>query len=306
MTLNVLANSYCLSGQPGAAVPLFQQVVPIKEKQGDKKNTAVGLGNLAFMAQMQIGALAAAADNQRRSIALCQEIEDRFQEAIGQQEYGRLLATCGDWAESAIELDAAQEELDRHGSNSFVSSVRSYKALSALLQGDGATAQTAAQEALRLAEEWGRTRYPMERDYVQAHWLLGWAALVQGNYSESQTRLDEALRRCRAINLVESEPAILLAQARLARATGQLGRSHDYAQQAVTIARRSGYVLNLADCHNHLAHLALDAGDTAAARSEALAHAQTARDYAFCDGPPYAYQSALDEAERILNNLSQT
>ncbi|MBK8900068.1 MAG: hypothetical protein IPM53_02685 [Anaerolineaceae bacterium] len=131
--------------------------------------------------------------------------------------------------------------------------------------------------------------------------MLSWAALVVGQDSESQARLDEALRRCRAINLVELEPAILLAQARLARATGQPNRSHDYAQQALTIAQRSGYVLDLADCHNHLAHLALDAGDTATARR----HAQTARDYAFCDGPPYAYQSALDEAERLLYTLSQ-
>ncbi|MBK8900069.1 MAG: hypothetical protein IPM53_02690 [Anaerolineaceae bacterium] len=139
-TLNVLANSYSLAGQSGAAVPLFQQHNAIQEIQGDKKNTAVGLGNLADD-QIKIGALAAAADNLRRSIAICQEIDDRFWEAAGHQEYGRLLAICGEWAKSAIELDAAQEEFDRHGSNSYVSLVRSYKALSALLQGDGAAAQ---------------------------------------------------------------------------------------------------------------------------------------------------------------------
>ena len=74
----------------------------------------------------------------------------------------------------------------------------------------------------------------------------------------------------------------------------------DYAQQALTIAQRSGYVLHLADIHNHLARLALDAGDTATAHS----HAQIAHDYAYCDGPPYAYQTALDEANAILNELT--
>ncbi|MBE2221657.1 MAG: hypothetical protein IAF02_08965, partial [Anaerolineae bacterium] len=174
--------------------------------------------------------------------------------------------------------------------------------------------------------ETARTRYPHERDYVRAHWLLGWAALVQGSYPESQSRLDEALRRCRAINMVDHEPAILLAQARLARAVGAglvpapspalpesgrpqeppLQRSLDYAQQALTVAQRSGFVLDLADIHNHLALLALDASDTAAARSAARAHAQSARDYAYCDGPPFAYHTALTEAERILALLNES
>ncbi|MCP4428355.1 MAG: hypothetical protein GY803_28030, partial [Chloroflexi bacterium] len=189
-----------------------------------------------------------------------------------------------------------------------------YRALSALLQGDGAAAQRGAQEALRLADKHG-LGYPVERDYVRAHWLLGWAALLQGNHTESQSRLDEALRRCRAINLVEFEPGILLAHARLARAQdaqpsgaavrktplqrSSIQKSLDYAQQALTIAQRSGYVLDLADLHNHLAQLALDGNDKAAAQR----HAQTAHDYAFCDGPPYAYQSALDEANKILAAL---
>lgn len=273
-TLNELANSYSLSGQPGTAVPLFQQAVDIYEKQGNKGNTAVGLGAIASVAQLPTGALAAAADNLRRAISLDRELESQYDEASDRLEYGRLLTTCGDWAKSATELDTALElyTVEQHIQGQGI--VWAYRALSALLQGDGAAAQPAAQEALRLADETARTSYPGERDYVQAHWLLGWAGLVAGHHLESQTRLDEALRRCRAINLVEFEPAI-----------------------------RSGYVLYLADSHNHLAHLALDAGDTAAARSEALAHAQTARDYAFCDGPPYAYQPALDEAERILAEL---
>jgi hypothetical protein len=52
----------------------------------------------------------------------------------------------------------------------------------------------------------------------------------------------------------------------------------------------------LAEIRNLLAQLALDAGDRAAARQ----HAQQAKDYAFCDGPPYSYQVAYEEAERLL------
>ena len=76
-------------------------------RNGDKKNLAIGLGNLAYMAQIYIGALAAAEANLRRRIALCREIGDEFSEAVGHQELGRLLAYRGAWAESARELDAA-------------------------------------------------------------------------------------------------------------------------------------------------------------------------------------------------------
>jgi len=91
-TLNALALSYSLSGQPRRAVPLFERQIELREKQGDKHNLAIGLENLAYMAQVNIGALRAAEANLRRSIALCREMEDEeFNEAIGHTELGRLL-----------------------------------------------------------------------------------------------------------------------------------------------------------------------------------------------------------------------
>ena len=68
------------------------------------------------------------------------------------------------------------------------------------------------------------------------------------------------------------------------------------AEEARLIAERAGYRLNLAEIHNLLAQLALEEGDRAAARE----HAQQAKEYAFCDGPPYSYKVAYDEAERLL------
>ena len=78
----------------------------LDEKQGDKKNLAIGLGNLADD-QAKIGALRAAEANLRRRIELCREIEDEFDEAIGHQELGRLLAYRGAWDEAEGELAAA-------------------------------------------------------------------------------------------------------------------------------------------------------------------------------------------------------
>jgi tetratricopeptide (TPR) repeat protein len=105
-TLNVLANSYSLSGQPRQAVPLFEQQNAIQEKQGDKRNLAIGLGNVA-LAQMPTGALRAAEGNLRRRIALCRDIKDEFIQAVGHEELGRLLAYRGAYAESEVKLATA-------------------------------------------------------------------------------------------------------------------------------------------------------------------------------------------------------
>lgn len=196
-----------------------------------------------------------------------------------------------------------------------------YRALAVLLRAAAdptagpAPATAAAQEALHLAEETARTRYPHPRDFVRAYWLLGWAALAQGETAVVQRHLDEALHRCRAINAVNAEPQILLARARLAallpsssQGKGQgegpppnpsEARALEVAHEALRIATRSGYVLDQADIHNFLAQLALTRGDRAAARS----HAAQARDLAFCDGPPYTYHAALQTAERLLAQL---
>ena len=66
-TLNSLANSYSLSGQPRRAVPLFERQNALQEKLGHKGNLASGLGNVAQF-QMPIGALRTAEANLRRSI----------------------------------------------------------------------------------------------------------------------------------------------------------------------------------------------------------------------------------------------
>ncbi len=84
----------------------------IDEKMGDKKNLAIGLGNVAIQ-QLVIGALSAAERNLRRRIDLCREIEDEFREAIGHQELGRVLSYRGEWQEAEQELDKAIELFEK-------------------------------------------------------------------------------------------------------------------------------------------------------------------------------------------------
>jgi tetratricopeptide (TPR) repeat protein len=303
--LNALANSYSLSGQPRSAVPLFEQGNSLREKAGDKKNLAVGLGNLAIQ-QISIGALEAAEGNLRRSIALCQEIEYEFQEASGHAELGRLLAYRGAWVEAERELATALELFKKGNSIQSQGIIWAFRSLAALLQvraGEGQAAEVAvaaAGRSLELADEFARTDYPVERDYVRAHWLLGAAHRVNGNLAQSDTHLSDALTRCRTINAVDAEADILLDLARLRADQGQPAEALSLAQAALAITDRSGYVLQGADVNLFLAQQTLAQGNQA----QALTHAQIARQLATCDGGDYVYRVAYDEAGALLAQLS--
>ena len=310
-TLNALANAYSRSGQPRRAVQLFEQAIGIAEKQGEegRRNLAIGLGNMADN-QMAIGALRAAETNLRRSIALCREIKDEFREAVGHQELGRLLAYRGAYAESETELAKALKTFEKQEDAQGQCVVWAYRALRQLLRlRSGPKSATRnpqsvvapARRALELADETARTRYPVERDYVRAHWLLGAAHRVAGQFDEAEHHLHDALERCRRIGAVEVEADILIDLARLRAATGAPDEAQRLAEEALVITERSGYVLQGADAHLELAKLALARGDKSAARH----HATEARRLATCDGPPdYTYKAAYDEAGALLKQLT--
>jgi tetratricopeptide (TPR) repeat protein len=299
-TLNALAKSYSLSGQPRRAIPLSEQDIAICEKRGNKQGVAVGLGNLASD-QLKIGALQAAEANLRRCIALCREIEDEFQEAVGHQELGLLLAYRGAWGES-IQVHKRGIDLARKRQNQQIESViAAYSAQRALLMGDIDSALAEAQKARQLADIPFPGIGKLPRDLVRADWLLGAAHRANGDPStgsgqaldEADRHLSEALARCRSINAVDAEADILLDLARLRAATGARA-------EALLITERSGYVLQGADVHLFLAQMALDDED----EETALEHARKARRLATCDGPPdYTYKVVYDEAGALLQRI---
>ncbi len=307
-TLNELANSYSLSGQPRRAVPLFEQQIAIREKQNVKKSVAIGLGNVADD-QLKIGALRAAEANLCRSIALSRELNGEHNEAHGHQELGRLLTYRGADAESKTELATAltmfqkQKAMQGQGISWAYHTLRELLRLRTSEQSGMMNPQAAmesARRALGLANEDARTTYPVERDYIRAHWLLGASHRVAGQLAEAERHLHEALERCRRINAVEAEADILIDLVRLRAATGAADDAQRLAEEARMIAERSGYVLQGADAHLELARLALARDDRASARE----HAQQARALATCDGPPdYTYKAAYDEAGALLDQL---
>jgi tetratricopeptide (TPR) repeat protein len=298
-TLNGLANSYSLSGQPRRAVPLFEQQIAIREEQGVKESVAIGLGNIAIQ-QIILGELAAAESNLRRRIELCREVEDEVGEAIGHQELGRLLAYHGALDEATGELEISTRYSEQTDDKQGSCIDESYRALRALLMKDERAALEAAQQAFEFWKKNAEETYPVERDFVRIEWLWGTALVTEGkDLSAADAHLSAALARCRRISMVDYEPDILLAWARLYRARGEGREARAYAEEALAIADRCEYRLKQAEIHNFRARVALEAGE----REVAQVEAQMARERAWCDGPPYCYRTALDEALGTLREL---
>jgi tetratricopeptide (TPR) repeat protein len=199
-------------------VALYEQDIAICEKQDDKDNLAIGLGNVAIQ-QLVMGEMCAAGANLRRRIAVGQEFKDERGEAIGHRELGRLLAYRGVWVESETELETALEMFEKEKHVQAQGVTWACRALRELLQlrtvaggtnlksqiSDFKLALAPARRALELADEFARIDYPVERDYTRADWLLGAAYRVAGELDEAERHLHKALQRCRRINMVDHE-----------------------------------------------------------------------------------------------------
>ncbi|MCK4427050.1 MAG: hypothetical protein KAW16_01050 [candidate division Zixibacteria bacterium] len=281
---NSLANSYSLSGQSKKGVPLLERQIAIQEKQGVKKSVAIGLGNLADD-QTKIGDLKSAESNLRRSVELCQEIEDEFWEAMGHQELGRLLTYQGKFEGSERELAKSTKCWEKTNHKQGLCLDESYRALRALFMSDADEALISAKRAYEIA-----VSRQNERDRIRAEWLLGAAFLAKADLKQAESHLNEALARDRRINMVDLEPDILLELAKLRFARGHKEEALKLAKEALGIADRCEYRLKQADIHNFLAEFYLDAKDF----SKAKEHLEKAKERAEC-----GYVPAMKKAEEL-------
>ncbi len=106
----------------------------------------------------------------------------------------------------------------------------------------------------------------------------------EGNELQAAERcLTEALRRCRSINLVEIEADVLLAGVRLERAKG---RAHaresleETLKEAMEIAERAAYRLQMADIHLFCGEVLVELGDGRLLGLGAWEHLTEAKEYA--------------------------
>lgn len=290
MALNGLAISYAYSGQYRRAVHLFETANEIAEKRGDTKNVAISLANLAYMAQIPIGALGAAESNLRHSIEICHEIKQEVQETIGHNsELGRLLAYQGKFKESENELTIALDIFAKSSKVQAQGVVWAYRSLRALLMSSAEEALECARKARELADV-----KKFEIDIIRAEWLLGAVHLMKGNLSEADKHLNEALIRDRKINMVDYESNILLELAKLRFKQNRKPEALKFAQEALQIADRCEYRLKQADIHNFLSEFYLDVGEIAKARE----HGESGRERAGC-----GYVPAMEKAEKLLKEI---
>lgn len=313
-TLTALANAYAMNGQPYRAIPLFEMDNVLCEKVGDKINLAIGLGNVAGMAQIQIGALRDAEHNLRHRIDLCREIRDERNEAIGYEDLGRTSVYCGNWKVAEQELNLALSVYKKQKDFQGQSVLWSYRALRFLLivrekaifdtrepnNKYRISAIEAAQCALEFADEDARTDAPTPADYIRAYWLLGAAYRANNELTLAEENLSKALNLCRQINNVETEADILLDLARLSYAQNDFKDAQEKASEALIITERCGYVLQGADVNLFLAQYSLEQEKD---KAKAKQYAEEAKKLATCDGPPYYYKVAYEEAVRMLEKM---
>ncbi len=304
-TLSMLSSVYALSGQPRNGIPLLNTHNSIYEKAGNKKNLAIGLGNLANR-YSAVGALSAAERNLSHKIEM--EVNE-FDAAIGHQDLGRVLSYRGVWQKAEQELDnaiAIQQKI-KHVQTEGLSNA--YQALRFILMARAnpqskienlKSAIESAQRALELADEETKQRYTHPRDYVDAYRLLGAAYCANNELTLAEENLSKALNLCRQINAVDAEADILLDVARLRYAQGDFKDVQKKASEALVITERSGYVLQGADVNLFLAQYALEQEKD---KVKAKEYAESALKLAYCDGPPYYYKVAYEEAERMLEKL---
>jgi tetratricopeptide (TPR) repeat protein len=311
-TLNELAISYGLIGQPRKSLPLVERYNLIYEKRDEsgKGNLSAGLRSLAS-SQVRTGALRMCETSLRRSLELAADIKNEFQETMARHELGRLLAYRGRWAEAENELLAAlgiwEKRVDLQGQ--FTAwAYRAHRELIRLRQVaifgkekvDYGPAIDIARRSFEISKDKARASHPNERDFVRAHWLLGASLCAVGELVTAESHLNQSLERCRRINLVDAEAGILIELARLRIATEVSNEAKQLAEEALAITERCGYVLQGADAHLVLAQLAKAKGDKEALKH----HATKAKRLATCEGPPdYTYKVAYDEAEALLASL---
>jgi tetratricopeptide (TPR) repeat protein len=296
--LNWLANVYTLNGQPQLAVSPYIDSIALLEKQNNKIDTAVVLTNFAATTLIQIGKLRKTEENLRRSIILCGETMNEFPEAVAYLELGRVLSYLGEWDEAGKALSYSHAIFDRYGvsTTNFVSVVRAYKALLLIFLGEFEVAIETTKEAFALAAE----SYNGKLDIMRAYYLLGTLYRLSNNLNEADENLLRAINICRQSNVVSEESNILLELAKLRYAQGDFKDAQEKASEALMITERSGYVLQGADVNLFLAQYALEQEKD---KVKAKEYAEEAKKLATCDGPPYYYKVAYEEAERMLEKL---
>jgi tetratricopeptide (TPR) repeat protein len=296
-TLEALALGYKLSGRPGRAVPMFRHNITIRSKMADSKDHRIGLQNLSD-AMWLTGRLRDSEESARHAVIISRKSNENFGKGASLNRFGLTLALRGIMKDSKFILSQSlqkflenQEETSNKSAESFANCFLSQWGI---LFGEHAEALSFANHAWELA-----FILRFEWDFIRAARVQGEAALGLDDRPTADERLNHAIPRARAVNLVEEELPALIALAELRRRQGDEKAAREFLVDVWEFAERGPYPLLHADALNVLAQIERDAGNT----DKAVEAATKAYRLAWCDGPPFAYHWGLVKAQKHLEEL---
>jgi tetratricopeptide (TPR) repeat protein len=304
-TWNLLYESMCYegTGRPKLALESSRKAAEINRRIRADTDLASALVPYAMQC-CDAGFLCEARRSIEESVARIQPTADANWLGISHRSLGRVLMLCGDFEGAGKALGDAESAYGTSGRDVHGRSVLSVlQAYLSLRENSLSRALELARRALDLSRIGS-----FKREAAWAAWCMGEVLireiLEQGPLPEelhrqAETHLIDALDGCRRIRLLELEPNVHLALARLYHARGQDQERSLHAAEALAVAERSEYRLALADIHNFLAQVAFEGHRM----QEAHGHARSAYRLAWCDGPPFAYHRGLHTARRRLSEL---
>jgi tetratricopeptide (TPR) repeat protein len=291
--LNSLAAAYHSSGRPRDAAVFFRRAEAIHRHLRDPRNLAVALANLSSSLLLS-GSLRAAVGAAAEALQLARELERAFVEGHSLWRLGNAFTARGSTGEAERALSRSLRSWIARSNRQAEGVVSASLAEVDLRKADPAAARRRADRAWGLA---GIKR--LEGDFIRAARLQGLSALRLGDLSTADERLQHALARARACDLVDEQLPALVALADLRLRQGDPIHSRELLDQLWDPAERGPYPFFHADASNLLAEIEREAGNRAAA-AEAASRAYR---LAWCDGPPFAYHWGLDAAKAHLAAL---
>jgi tetratricopeptide (TPR) repeat protein len=290
-------------GYPGRAVPLYQRHDAICEQTGDDLGLSQSLGHHA-KALRQAGRFRASEAVARRGLQVIRARGDYLREAVNLYWLGMGLAQRGAAAEAETALQRSLRIFRARFATQAEGVVNAFLAQRALWLGEPSEALQCANRAWEIgaaleADDARADLHGAVKINTAAARMQGEALVMLGDADAARERLDYALRRAREIEFVEEELPALRVLALWAWRENRLDEARERLARTWQLAERGPFKLYDADSYNLLAQIERAAGNREAA---ALAAACAFR-LSWCDGPPFAYQRGLEDAQTHFQAL---
>ena len=291
-------------GYPGRAIPLYQKHDEIAAQMGDDLSLSQSLGHHA-KALRQAGRFRESEAVARRGLAVIRERKDHLREAVNLYWLGMGLAQRGAAKDSEVALQRSLRIMRSKFATQAEGVVNAFLAQRALWLNQPEEAALCANRAWEIgaaleADENHADQHGAAKVAIAAARMQGEALVTLGDYGRGRARLHHALWRAREIEFVEEELPALRVLASTARQEDDLTTARKFLAQTWPLAERGPFTLYDADSYNILAHVERAAGNTEAA----IAAATRAYRLSWCDGPPFAYQRGLADAQPHLDALN--